>query len=328
MAAWFSVVLSAGILAPADVIDIVNQVSATSLGNYLGNTLYAQNGDNRGLSGADHDPARNNIFSEFSNLSLATSLEAFTYNSATYYNVIGVQLGVSRPNDVYIVGAHYDSAGNPGADDDGSGTAGVLEAARILSQYSFEATVVFAAFDREEQGLIGSEAYASAHTTDHILGMIELDMIAYNPGNHNAAAIYGRASSTPIKQNLAAAISLYGDGLSSTIGGDLPYSDHAPFESYGFQACLLIESDHGSNPYYHRPGDSVDTAGYIDYDYAARMTRSAVGYLADNAVLIIPEPGTIALFTIAILCFAPASRFWGRALRFTSAKPHPRRLRR
>jgi len=276
------------------VSNIVNQVSQSTYRSYLDNLLYAHSGDNRGIGGAQHDLARTNIVSQFVSFGLQTSLDPFPYGGNTYYNVVGVLPGTSRASQYYIVGAHYDSVNNPGADDNASGVAGVLEAARVLSQYDFEASLVFIAFDREEQGLIGSQDYASEHWSDDIRGMISLDMIAYNHLAGNTASIYGRAASLALKQALADAMATYGDGLTATIYGQLDASDHAPFEWQGFHAALLIEGGAWSNPYYHQPTDSVDTPGFIDYLFATRMTRSTVGYLATVAVLV-PEPATAAL---------------------------------
>jgi len=276
--------------------DVVSQVSQTTYRNYLDNTLYTHLGDDRGF-GPQHDLARDNISSQFNGFGLDTSLQPFSYSGSTYSNVVGVHTGTTRPQDVYILGAHFDSVSNPGADDNASGTSGVLEAARVLSQYSFEATLIFIAFDREEQGLFGSKAYAQAHSTDNILGMISLDMIAYNPNGSNQARIYGRDTSASIKGELAEAISLYGNGLSSVDSGTLNASDHAPFEDLSFPACLLIEYNVWSNPYYHKSTDSVDTPDYIDYAFATNMVSSTVGFLADNAVLI-PEPATLLLLAL------------------------------
>lgn len=120
--------------------------------------------------------------------------------------------------------------------------------------------------------------------------MISLDMIANN--DNNLASIYGRITSDPIKLALSDSIALYGDGLVAAVGGDLPYSDQASFETKGFQACLLIEGNPDNNGYYHQPGDTVDTQGYIDYSYATKMTRSTVGFLATEAGLLsVPDSG-------------------------------------
>jgi hypothetical protein len=277
------------------VQDIVDQVNQATYTHYLDNVLYTHDGDNRGPSGADHDPARSNIFDHFVALGLDTSLYGFQYNSSTYYNVVAVQTGATRPDDIYIVGAHYDSVGNPGADDNASGTAGVLEAARVLSQYSFEATLIYIGFDLEESGLVGSNAYATDHSGDNILGMISLDMIAYNYLGQDAADIYGYAASDPIKNALADAMAAY-TGISTTINGPWNASDHAPFEGQGFDACLLIEE--WGNPYYHQQLDSVDTPNYMDYAFATDIVRGTIGYLATAAVVVIPEPGVIVLIVL------------------------------
>ena len=241
--------------------------------------LFTHAGNNRGF-GADHDPARDNILAAFQGFGLETELHPFTYQSYTYYNVVGTMTGTVYPDEILIVGAHFDSVDNPGADDNASGTAAVLEIARVLSQYDSDRTIRFIAFDREEQGLYGSDAYATEHAADNILGMLSLDMIAWYSGTE-LADIYGRAASSWVKGAVASAVTTYGEGITTVDRGQYDASDHAPFEWQGFQACLLIE-DWG-NPYYHTPQDNVDMAGYIDYDYARRMTRSAAGFLVDNA---------------------------------------------
>ncbi|MCC6127426.1 MAG: M28 family peptidase [Pirellulales bacterium] len=278
----------------ASVQDVVNQVSQAAYADFHANSLYTHAGNNRGIGGAEHDLARNNIYNAFASLGLNPVLNPFTYNGSTYHNVVAALPGAVNPSAVYIVGAHFDSVNNPGADDNASGTAGVIELARVFARHRFDATIVFIAFDREEQGLIGSKAYANAHVQDDIRGMVSMDMIAYNPaGEHyNKAFIYGRTASDPIKNDLAAAISAYGNGLAYEIAGDKPYSDHAPFEANGKQACLLIEHALAVNPNYHKAGDSVDTPNYIDYAFATKMTRGVAGWLATEAALIPLVNGT------------------------------------
>jgi len=261
------------------------QVSEASYRYFLGDNegvegiLYTHAGDNRGF-GPEHDLARDNIADQLESYGLIVTLEPFIYWGSTYYNVVGTKIGTTYPEREYIVGAHYDSVDNPGADDNASGVALVLEAARILTQYDSDYTIRFIGFDREEQGLVGSDAYVDAHILNDIRGMISADMVAYNSGA-NLADIYGRSASNPIKNALADAVTEYGDGLSYAIQGQADYSDHAPFEWAGFQACLLIES--GGNPYYHTQNDNVDMVGYIDYAFAVRMSRSIVGFLVDHA---------------------------------------------
>jgi Zn-dependent M28 family amino/carboxypeptidase len=100
-----------------------------------------------------------------------------------------------------------------------------------------------------------------------------------------------------MKNALAGAVALYGNGLSSVVSGQLDASDHAPFEDLGFPACLLIEYNFRNNPYFHTAADSTDTPNYIDYAFATNMVSSTVGFLADSAVLI-PEPATLLLLAL------------------------------
>jgi hypothetical protein len=276
------------VVAPTTVAGLAASVSQPNYTHLLQDLLYTHTGDNRGIGGAQHDLARNNIEAYFASLGLTTSLEPFIYSGATYYNVVATKLGATRPNDVYLVGAHYDSVNNPGADDNASGTAGVMEIARVLASCQFDATLRFVAFDREEQGLKGSYAYISAHTGENVLGMISLDMIAYNPAgtNQNKVALYDRYAGGSIKSNLASAVTTYATGLTAVDRGQAWGSDHSPFEEAGYDAAMMIEYDYGSNSNYHKATDAVETANYLDYTFATEITRAATGYLASAAGLL------------------------------------------
>ncbi len=313
----------AGLAVAGPVDDLVAQVSQAQYTDYLNNYLYAGTGYTRQRGATGWQGAQANIVSFFTAFGLSTSLDAGVYSGKSYTNVVGIKLGATTPDVVYFVGAHYDSVNCPGADDNASGVAGVLEAARVLSNYTFEATLIFAAFDQEELGLIGSKGYVANHpdVVADIAGMISMDMIAYNdpnPARYNTALIYGRTASADVKNALAGAITLYSGGIQPIIKGDLPLSDHAPFEAAGVHAALLIEgamvAGSYSNPYYHKPADSINTPNYIDYAYATRMTRAVVGYLATQAVLhyeehLIPEPASgFAFWAVAMVLWRRRAR--------------------
>jgi hypothetical protein len=263
--------------------DLVSQSNYQTL---LNTYLYTHNGNNRAWNGANHNQARDNIRTLFQSYGLTAVLEPFTHGSYSGNNVVATKLGTVDPNRIYIVGGHYDSAGTPGADDNASGVALTLEAARVLSAYPSDYTIRFIAFDLEELGLYGSYAYVAAHPSDNIQGMISADMVSYDP-NTNNALIYGRTASNPIKLALAVAANEYGP-LAYTIGGQVDQSDHAPFEAAGRQACLLIEGEVWNNPNYHTQLDSYDNPGYLNFPYATKMTRSVVGWLTDTAVVHVP----------------------------------------
>lgn len=279
----------AAVLAVPPTEGIIQAIDQDMYQHYLDDLLFTHPGDDRGF-GPEHDLAMQNIFDTFESFGLTVYFDPFEYNSNTYYNVVAIKEGVLYPDEHFIVGAHYDSVNNPGADDNGSGTAGVMEIARVLSQYDFESTIVFIGFDREEQGLHGSEAYAVEHTDDNILGMISMDMIAFDAGDY-AVDIYGRSQSDGVKNSLAQAVADYGQGLSVTMYGAMDASDHAPFEWEGFEACLIIEE--WGNPYYHTPQDNVDMPNYIDYGFATQIVRSVAGWLVDSAVVVELCPGDV-----------------------------------
>lgn len=270
----------------SSVADVVGRVSRVQYQHYLDDVLYAKTGNDRAY-GPEHDMAMTNIFDQFTAFGLQTTLEPFTYSGKTYYNVVGVLPGQgSRSNEVYLLNAHYDSArdgegnGVPGADDDGSGVAGLLEAARVLAQFPLDATLVFAAFDREEDDTVGSTEYVTAHAGQQLKGVVALDMIACNTST-NRPEICCLALSEPLMLSLSNAVALYGQGLEVSYGGPETNADHFSFEAKGFQACLLFEA--GKNPWYHTLSDCIETPGYIDYDFATQMTRSAVGWIATAA---------------------------------------------
>ncbi len=276
--------------AALDVARVVEQVRRDSYREYLQNDLYAHAGEERGY-GPQHDLAQRRIRERFEGFGLTTSLDPFVYNSGTHHNVVGVLPGGTRPREIYIVGAHYDTvSGAPGACDNASGVAGVLEAARVLSQYLFESTIVFIAFDREEQFWKGSAAYATEHCLDDIRGMVALDMIAYQPylpaePPYGNVGLYYHTRRTEIVDDLAVALASYG-GLTSVISQNPGRigSDYVPFDTLSPAALLTAFASH-NYPFYHTPLDALDKLGPTDYEYAAEMTRGVVGYLATHAGL-------------------------------------------
>ncbi|HEV8212162.1 MAG TPA: M20/M25/M40 family metallo-hydrolase, partial [Vicinamibacterales bacterium] len=127
-------------------------------------------------------------------------------------NVIATLRGTSDPDLVYVVSSHYDSVeAGPGADDDSSGTAALLEAARVLANHPLPATVVFASFTGEEGGLLGSREFVrrALAARMHVVGALNNDMVGWvndarldntirysNPGirdiQHGAAMLFTR----------------------------------------------------------------------------------------------------------------------------------------
>ncbi|MCA9728707.1 MAG: M20/M25/M40 family metallo-hydrolase, partial [Candidatus Eisenbacteria bacterium] len=113
-------------------------------------------------------------------------------------NVVATIPGTAHPEQVVYMTGHFDSVSPsaetsaPGADDNGSGTAAFLEAARVLAQYEFENTIKLVGFNGEEEGLVGSSAYVSAiaNQGEQVIGCFNLDMVAYRGNDPGPADLY------------------------------------------------------------------------------------------------------------------------------------------
>jgi len=214
--------------------------------------------------------------------------------SSTGRNVYGVITGTDYPNKKFIICAHYDDMPSgtiaPGADDNGSGTAAVIEAARILSQYTFPYTLIFAVWDEEEQGLIGSAYYASqaAAAGDSILGVVNMDMIAWDSDNDNICNIHTAdvGITHEIYDKMVELNSQYNVGLDIVeVYPQEPYSDHASFIENGYSAVLLIEDDNDFNAYYHTINDLIVHYNIPYFKKSAQLSFAAIASYALNLSL-------------------------------------------
>lgn len=179
----------------------------------------------------------------------------------------------------------------PGADDNASGSAAVLEAARILSKYRFKHTIRFVLFTGEEQGLIGSRAYASrlASQGAQILGVFNMDMIGYDSDKDGAFEIHAGTREGPLAlaRLMVNTLQTFEIKLTPDVleNGATNRSDHASFWRYNYPAVLVIEdSEYGAtddfNPYYHSVNDTLDK---IDLSYAKRIAQTVIGAAAQLA---------------------------------------------
>lgn len=259
--------------------EAADQIDPAVYQHYLDDLLYTHNGDNRGADGPELALARENIIDTFVSFGLPVELQHFMY-MGDHYNVIATQVGTKYPDSYFLIGSHYDSVDNPGADDNASGTALVMEVARVLSQYDTDYTIKYVAFDMEEWGLIGSYYYTDTHGADDILGMVSIDMIAYDIGEY-ACDVHSTTPNRIWANTVINAVNLYGNDLAASFAGASYGSDHWPFEGIGVPACLLIEA--WGNPCYHQQCDNVDTPNYISYGYATDFARSIAGLLAVEA---------------------------------------------
>lgn len=222
----------------------------------------------------------------------ATSMQYFDGSGG---NVIGTQRGVRFPNKQIIICAHFDDMPNqgpaPGADDNGSGTSAVLEAARILSQYQTDFTIIYALWDNEEIGLKGSAYYAQLANSkkDSIVAVINMDMIGWDGNNDYLSEIHTRNinNSNQIANNIIKINSDYGIGLKLvTINPGTSASDHSSFWNFNYSAILLIENYTSVNgvrdfhPFYHQFADNISLINKTFYEKCAKVSIGALAYYA------------------------------------------------
>jgi hypothetical protein len=187
----------------------------------------------------------------------------------------------------------------PGADDNASGTAGVLLAAQILAGYRFARTVRFVFFSGEENGYLGSYAYASAmrNAGENIVAVFNLDMLAYDRKGGPVVDVNLRApgESTldgPLADVFLRIVSTYRIDLvpeRQYQTGFYVGSDHGMFWMQGYPAISLMEDSSGDfNPYYHSQYEQLE---HLNMAYCAHVVQAAVGAVAYVAGPLEPAAG-------------------------------------
>lgn len=214
-------------------------------------------------------------------------------------NVIATLPGKVTPDEYVFVGSHYDSYSYnnvaPGADDNASGTSGVLEVARILSSLAFERSIVFCAFSGEEVGLVGSDYYAShaAQFGMDILGYFNFDMIGYlHPGDEIHTDMIAPASALELENFYTDVAAIYLPDFevaeAEPIGGD---SDHTSFNNNGYMGIFPFEDTPNYSPYIHTPMDVIGTS--VNSPEMAKTFIQAT--LASLVTLAIPYDSTVGM---------------------------------
>jgi len=237
-------------------------------------------------------------------------------------NIVGVLPGTGRLSGYYVICAHYDAIASnsfpypfteppwfwwcenpaPGADDNATGVATVLEAARALSGLSFPFDIRFVLFSGEELGLLGSTAYADsvagyraaedsfAAPPDTIYGVLNVDMIAYKRqvGHTDTCDIVTNPGSVWLANWIVDTadslyVGLFPDFEARRIDQALAYSDHASFWRRDYDAIIAIEhyNPRGRNTNYHTVNDVLSTVFPSQLAKTARMVTGAVARLAD-----------------------------------------------
>jgi hypothetical protein len=220
----------------------------------------------------------------------------------TAFNVVAELRGTTLADEIVIIGAHYDAeVSTPGADDNASGVAGMLELARRFAGRPLERTVRWVAFTNEENsnsrgGKMGSLVHALGckERREDVTAMLSLEMLGYFsdapdsqrypfppemgaqlgmdlPTVGNYIGVVGRTADTALVEQVAVAMSEAGSV--PTVQAALPAivpaiyrSDHANFWMQGYTAVMVTDTSEYRTPHYHRMSD---TAGTLDYERMA-----------------------------------------------------------
>lgn len=227
----------------------------------------------------------------------------FQVRSQTHINLI-LNLPAAQPNlamrPPILVGAHYDAVmGSPGADDNATGVAVLLEMARLLRVHPPRSPVRLIAFDLEEYGLQGSRHYAAQlkQQGQPLRLMIALEMLGYRdqtlgsqryppglkyfyPNQGNFIGLIGNWSAIPDLIRLSRTVRSAGvpcEWLPAPQQGrlipDTRRSDHAPFWDQGYRAIMATDTANLRNPHYHQPSDRIDT---LDLDFLTGICQGLV----------------------------------------------------
>ena len=221
-------------------------------------------------------------------LGYITSRQTIQVNGSTSQNVIALRTGSGPASrGVVLVSAHLNSInleGNvnspaPGADDDGSGSAGVIEIARALKDHQGRHDLKLVLFGGEEEGLFGSKRFVAKLTPasrTKIRAVVHMDMIGSLNSPSPTVLLEGATVSQSVIDGLAAAAATY-TGLAVQTSLHPFNSDHVPFIDKGVPAVLTIEGTDDANHNIHSPRDTLDR---INFDLALEILRMNLAFVA------------------------------------------------
>jgi len=198
-------------------------------------------------------------------------------------NVLATLAGTENPELVYVVSSHYDSnAAGPGADDDTSATAALLEAARVLADHPMPATIIFASFTGEESGLLGSREFVrqAVEKNLRLVGALNNDMIGWANDQRLDNTI--RYSNAGIRDVQHAAAFLF----TKLVTYDALYYKSTDAAAY-YEAYGDIVGGIGSypvlgNPHYHQPHDLLETINHELVAETAKTTAATLMLMASS----------------------------------------------
>lgn len=276
---------------PSDPHTLAGQVSQDEIGA----TIQAlEDFGSRNVRAEPHDEAMLWLADRFEALGYVVEEDTFEAAGLPATNLIA-RLDGQDPSTVWIFSAHYDSTSTdrehdaPGADDNASGVAAVLEAARLLRDVPLRHSVWFVLTDAEEEGSLGSAHMADWLSREpvEVRGVIAPDMIGYWPlGDGDAFDILGDTASEPLVLGMAEVADELGVAYKIWIDHDYCYGDdHTMFQEAGIPALSPMDCVEAHNlrtspedtPHYHQTSDTLDT---LHLPFTASVTGVIVATLA------------------------------------------------
>ncbi|MDH4156111.1 MAG: M28 family peptidase, partial [candidate division Zixibacteria bacterium] len=269
-----------------DLDSLISLVSEDSLRSY---TEHLQAYPTRLAGTVDNRQARNWLAYKFESFGYdSVMIDTFSADlsgeTTECHNVVAYKIGSRFPGQQIIVGAHRDAVeGSPGADDNGSGTAGVLEIARVLRDIETDMTFIFVLFDAEEFGLYGAEHYADEATLrgDSIVYMLNMDMIGHYENDTRARLYHGTDTTFSVLWRTLASSLL---GMTGYLSGNSGGSDHYPFTVKGYPATFVAE--YYFSTVYHSFRDSTS---YMDFSYMTKMVQVSLATTYTVSATVRPE---------------------------------------
>lgn len=240
---------------------------------------------NRHISADGNKEARSFITRRFEEMEgLSVSAQEFRVGNRPAWNVIATHMPADKEAQTILVTGHYDSTSQsvgtsaPGAEDNATGAAGVLELARMVTASKLDMNFVFIAFSGEEQGLVGSKAYVNgldAQSRARIQSVINMDMIGYSKDDSLDVLLETSRQFESLSNHLAQAAK-----NTTTLRVYRTYnpwgSDHMPFIDRNIPAILTIDNDWGDYPAYHRTTDTIDKVSRAMGLEILRMNAAAI----------------------------------------------------
>ncbi|MBK9728377.1 MAG: M28 family peptidase [Saprospiraceae bacterium] len=308
------VVLSAYDKESINIEDIISNVNPNNLKDYVEQIQGRRNANNPII----YNQARTYLSEQLQTYLNTKSLD---FKNALYtgINYEATKHGSSEPSSIIIVDAHYDAATiSPGADDNGSGVAGVLEMARILADYPSKKSIRYVLFDLEENGLVGSSIYNANQLSkrDSIKAVLNFEMIGYyteqantqdlptgfnvlfpdaynqviannrkgdfiiNVGNTNSLNLKNSFHTNTLNHVPALKIISLEVPGNGSIAPDLRRSDHASFWDRNIPALMITDGANFRNKNYHTIRDS---SHYLNFDFMANVVKASIATIIELA---------------------------------------------